>query len=55
MKSLEELEKIINSELTSKVENSKIKHNQIYIEILEENLMEVVLFIQPPPDSFFMP
>ena len=53
MKNLEELEKIINSELTSKVENSKIKHNQIYIEILEENLMEVVLFLKTNNNTNF--
>ena len=32
MKSLEDLEKKINSELTTKINNTEIKHNQIYIE-----------------------
>ena len=33
MKSLEDLEKKINSELTTKIKNTEIKHNQIYIKI----------------------
>ena len=31
MKSLDDFEKIINSELTSKITSSKIKHNHIYL------------------------
>ena len=33
MKTLVELEKKINSELTTKINNSEIKHNQLYLEI----------------------
>ena len=33
MKNLEDLEKFINSELTSKINNSFIKHNNIYLNI----------------------
>ena len=40
MKNLEDLEKIINSELTTKINNSKIKHDQLYINIDEKNLLE---------------
>ena len=33
MKNLEDLEKKINSELTTKINNTEIKHNQLYINI----------------------
>ena len=46
MKELENLEKIINSELTSKIIRSEIKHNQILITIDENNLIEVLLFLK---------
>ena len=46
MKSLEDLEKIINSELTTKINNSKIKHEQIYINIDENDLMDVIFFLK---------
>ena len=37
MINLVDLEKKINSELTTKINKSEIKHNQIYIEINKEN------------------
>ena len=43
---LDSLEKIINSELTSKIISSKIKHNQILITIDDSNLIEVLLFLK---------
>ena len=46
MKELDSLEKIINSELTSKIISSKIKHNQILITIHDNNLIEVLLFLK---------
>ena len=46
MKSLEDLEKIINSELTTKISSSKIKHEQIYITINEHDLMDVIFFLK---------
>jgi NADH-quinone oxidoreductase subunit C len=46
MKKIEDLEKRINSELTSKIKVSKIKHNQIYLNIDEENLLDVILFLK---------
>ena len=46
MKELESLEKIINSELTSKIISSKIRHNQILITIEDNNLIEVLLFLK---------
>ena len=41
-----DLEKKINSELTTKIKNSHIKHNQIYIEIDKENIIDVILFLK---------
>ena len=38
MKSLEDLEKKINSELTTKLKKSAIRHNQLFIEINNEDL-----------------
>jgi len=46
MINLIDLEKKINSELTTKINKSEIKHNQIYIDINKENLIDVILFIK---------
>ena len=46
MKNLSDLEKKINSELTAKVKNTKIKHKHIYINIENESLLEVILFLK---------
>jgi len=42
MKNLIDLEKKINSELTTKINKTEIKHNQIYIEIDKEDLIDVI-------------
>ncbi len=46
MKNLESLEKAINSELTTKILSSKIKHDQINICIEDNNLIEVMIFLK---------
>ncbi len=46
MPNLENLEKKINSELTTKIKNTKIKHNQIYITINVEDLLEVIMLLK---------
>ena len=46
MNNLIDLEKRINSELTTKINKTSIKHNQIYVEIDKEDLIDVVLFIK---------
>ena len=46
MLKLKDLEKKINSELNTKVKNSKIKHNQIYLEINSENLIDTVMILK---------
>ena len=46
MKDLIDLEKKINSELTTKIKKTEIKHNQIYIEIDKNDLINVTLFLK---------
>mgnify|MGYP000869696514 CR=1 FL=1 len=46
MNSLSDLEKKINSELTTKINDSKIVHEQLYLSIDNEDLPDVVLFIK---------
>ena len=46
MNNLIDLEKKINSELGTKINTSEIKHNQIYLEIASEDLIDVVLFVK---------
>ena len=41
MNTLIELEKKINSELTTKIDQSKILHNQLYIDINEDDLINI--------------
>ena len=53
MKNLEDLEKTINSELTNKINNSKIKHKQIYLNIDENHLHNVVLFLKTNSNTKF--
>ncbi len=53
MNNLIDLEKKINSELGTKINNSEIKHNQIYLEIDGEDLINVVLFIKTNKNTKF--
>ena len=53
MKNLEDLEKLINSELTTKINSSKIKHDQLYINIDEKDLMDVIFFLKTNSESKF--
>jgi len=46
MINLEDLEKKINSELTTKIKESKIKHNQLYATINSEDLLDVILLLK---------
>ena len=46
MISIVDLEKKINSELTTKINSSKVKHLQIYLNIDPEDLLEVILFLK---------
>ena len=53
MKNLEDLEKIINSELTTKINSSKIKHNHIYLDVDNIYLVDVILFLKTNTDTKF--
>ena len=53
MNTLEDLEKKINSELTTKINNTMIKHNQLYIDIDKDDLIDVILFIKTNKDNKF--
>ena len=44
--SLTNLEKKINSELTTKINSSRINHDQLEIEIDKESLLDVVIFLK---------
>ena len=46
MQKIQDLEKILNSELNTKIKSSLIKHNQIYLKIDEVDLTEVILFLK---------
>ena len=53
MTNLEDLEKKINSELTTKIKDSKIRHNQLYITINSEDLLDVVLLLKANKNTKF--
>ena len=53
MINLKDLEKKINSELTTKINSSFIKHNQLYFEIDKDDLLDVVLFIKTNSNTKF--
>tara|TARA_Y100001949_G_scaffold150138_1_gene135210 strand:- start:434 stop:1024 length:591 start_codon:yes stop_codon:yes gene_type:complete len=53
MTNLEDLEKKINSELTTKIKGSKIRHNQLYITINSEDLLDVVLLLKTNKNTKF--
>ena len=53
MITLEELEKKINSELTTKINKTEIRHNQLYIETDKDDLIDVTLFIKTNKDTKF--
>ena len=47
------LEKKINSELTTKIKSSKIKHNNIYLTIESEDLLDVTNFLKSNNNTKF--
>ena len=53
MKNLEDLEKKINSELTTKINKTEIKHNQIYLDTNKHDLVDVCLFLKTNSDTKF--
>ena len=53
MQNLIDLEKKINSELTTKIKRTEIKHEQLYINIDNEDLLDVTLFIKSNENTKF--
>ena len=53
MKNLIDLEKKINSELTTKIKKTEIRHGQLYINIENEDLIDVTLFIKSNENTKF--
>jgi len=53
MKNLLGLEKKVNSELTTKIKNSKIHHHQLYLNIDSDDLLEVILFLKNNDETRF--
>ena len=53
MLNLIDLEKKINSELTTKIKKTEIKHGQLYINIESEDLIDVTLFIKSNENTKF--
>jgi len=53
MQNLIDLEKKINSELTTKIKNTEIRHEQLYINIDNEDLIDVTLFIKSNENTKF--
>jgi NADH-quinone oxidoreductase subunit C len=53
MNSLSDVEKKINSELTTKINDSKIVHEQLYLSIDNEDLPDVILFLKTSKDTKF--
>ena len=53
MNNLIDLEKKINSELNTKIKKTEIRHEQLYISIDSENLIDVTLFIKNNENTKF--
>ena len=53
MQNLIDLEKKINSELTTKIKKTEIRHDQLYITIDNEDLIDVTLFIKSNENTKF--
>ena len=47
------MEKFINSELTSKINNSLIKHDNIYLNIDHDGLIDVISFLKTNKETKF--
>ncbi len=53
MENLINLEKKINSELTTKINSSIVKHNQIYLSIDSNDIIDVILFMKTNENTKF--
>ena len=53
MSNLIGLEKKINSQLTTKINQSKINHNQLYLNIDAEDILDVIIFLKTNSETKF--
>ena len=53
MNSLQNLEKKINSELTTKINSSKINHSQLFLTTDREDILDVLLFLKTNENTKF--
>ena len=53
MNNLIDLEKKINSGLTTKINKTQIKHNQLYVETDKDDLIDVTLFLKTNQETKF--
>ncbi len=53
MINLIDLEKKINSELTTKIKKTEIKHSQLFVEIEKDDLIDVTLFLKTNKNTKF--
>ncbi len=53
MEKLADLEKKVNSELTTKINSSIIHHNQLYLNIDSDALLEVILYLKTCDETRF--
>ncbi len=53
MENLINLEKKINSELSTKINSSKIKHEHLYLNIDANDLVDIMLFLKTNKDTMF--
>ena len=53
MDSLINLEKKINSELSTKVNSSQIKHSHLYLNIDANDLVDIILYLKTSKDTMF--
>ena len=53
MDNLFDLEKKINSELNTKINKSEVKHNQIYLSIDSNDIIDVILFMKTNENTKF--
>ena len=53
MESLINLEKKIKSELSTKINSSKIKHNHLYLNIDANDLLDIMLFLKTNKNTMF--
>ena len=53
IKNFKDIEKKINSELTTKISSSEVKYNQIYISIDSEDIIDVISFLKISENTKF--